>query len=308
MMKKQIEKQGIRYHLDSLDDYSPLAYKVVSSGAVKGISAGTLIHYDRKTQILFPRGEYNLLDNLMSQLDFKQFTAVLRNILASLVEVEHHGLIETSQLDLTTETIFVNEKTLATQLIFLPVTTLSYDVDKAIDEIIAKAAVLEDTDYTRERVLQIFRHKHLTSKWEGLNNLLGDHQEEDAHDDNDGPEVREVTIDVCYLNADNGIDQSFKITQDKFMIGRQAHLVDGVVPPRYNRVGRKHCEIVKIDDQFYIKDLNSLNGTYLNGVRLSGQRNYPLKDGMAVSLANMVTYTVKMSQEVQHEEVKHHHR
>ncbi len=42
---------------------------------------------------------------------------------------------------------------------------------------------------------------------------------------------------------------------------------------------RRHCRIFVEDGTYYIEDLGSMNGTYLNGTRLAVGQAYPLEDG-----------------------------
>ena len=43
-----------------------------------------------------------------------------------------------------------------------------------------------------------------------------------------------------------------------------------------NSVSSRHCEIIQRGDEYYVKDLNSTNGTYINGQKVSSS---PLKTG-----------------------------
>jgi pSer/pThr/pTyr-binding forkhead associated (FHA) protein len=63
------------------------------------------------------------------------------------------------------------------------------------------------------------------------------------------------------------------------LIGRDDRLVTLVINDPF--ISRTHAAIVYEDDQFYLQDLYSKNGTYLNDQRLSsGERSeQPLKDG-----------------------------
>mgnify|MGYP000406514886 CR=1 FL=1 len=49
------------------------------------------------------------------------------------------------------------------------------------------------------------------------------------------------------------------------VIGRDPE-VDYVIFDPKNRVSRKHAEIHFNNNKLHIKDLNSLNGTYVNGI------------------------------------------
>ncbi len=53
-------------------------------------------------------------------------------------------------------------------------------------------------------------------------------------------------------------------------------------------VSRRHARISRRDDQVFIEDLNSLNGTFLNATRLVPDLPYPLKSGDQVQLGKLV--------------------
>jgi hypothetical protein len=52
-------------------------------------------------------------------------------------------------------------------------------------------------------------------------------------------------------------------------------------------VSRRHARITRREDQVFIEDLNSLNGTFLNATRLVPELPYPLKDGDQVQLGKL---------------------
>jgi len=56
-----------------------------------------------------------------------------------------------------------------------------------------------------------------------------------------------------------------------------------------DRVSRRHAEIVKRGDQFFVRDLGSLNGTFIIGRgRLGRDQLYPLKDGDQMMLGSAI--------------------
>jgi hypothetical protein len=59
-------------------------------------------------------------------------------------------------------------------------------------------------------------------------------------------------------------------------------------------VSRRHARISRREDQVFIEDLNSLNGTFLNATRLVPELPYPIKDGDQVQLGKlMLTVNLK---------------
>lgn len=77
-----------------------------------------------------------------------------------------------------------------------------------------------------------------------------------------------------------------KIMLDKspMFIGRLADSVDYIIQNR--AVGKIHAEIKKIGERYFILDLNSVNGTYVNGERLICNTDTPMNNGDKITLAN----------------------
>ncbi len=57
--------------------------------------------------------------------------------------------------------------------------------------------------------------------------------------------------------------------------------------PGENSVSRRHAEIIRVQDAWWIRDLDSKNGTRLNGVALSAPEGHPLADGDEILLGDI---------------------
>lgn len=74
------------------------------------------------------------------------------------------------------------------------------------------------------------------------------------------------------------------INKNKFLIGRLGSMVDHII--QGNTIGKLHAEITVSEGLFYIKDLNSKNGTYVNGVRIPGNNEYEIKGNDIIRFSN----------------------
>jgi hypothetical protein len=74
------------------------------------------------------------------------------------------------------------------------------------------------------------------------------------------------------------------IDKPDYVIGRLADQVDYV--SRNNAVGKVHSQIINREGIYYIKDLNSINGTFLNNIRIESNKEYEMKDKDIVTFAN----------------------
>lgn len=75
------------------------------------------------------------------------------------------------------------------------------------------------------------------------------------------------------------------INKPEFIIGKNPEAVDGVI--QFNKaISRVHCKISYINNLYMISDLDSVNGTYVNSVRVQKGQQVPIRIGDKVTLAN----------------------
>lgn len=74
-----------------------------------------------------------------------------------------------------------------------------------------------------------------------------------------------------------GEEQSFVIEGDSFLLGGRNEQADGQL--QASGVSRSHARITRENDIYYIEDLNSRNGTYLNGELLAYKQKCEMKPG-----------------------------
>ncbi|KAB3537236.1 FHA domain-containing protein [Alkaliphilus pronyensis] len=82
----------------------------------------------------------------------------------------------------------------------------------------------------------------------------------------------------------NGIAEKIPINNESFIIGKLADHVDYVISSR--GVSRIHAEIFLDNNQYYVKDLNSKNGTFVNGQQIISNQPYEIKDNDTISFAD----------------------
>lgn len=93
----------------------------------------------------------------------------------------------------------------------------------------------------------------------------------------------------CMLKPMEGTDYNpIPITDFPFFIGKLRKNVDYCLEKEV--VSRYHAKITREGDRYYITDLNSTNGTYLNKEVLMTYQQKELKSGDEISLAN-ISYT-----------------
>lgn len=95
----------------------------------------------------------------------------------------------------------------------------------------------------------------------------------------DDYEVKRIKI----KGVDTPREISIVIDKDYFILGSSYNSADGVIS--FNKaISRKHCCISK--DTYYLTDIGSLNGTFVNGVKLLQGDSVEIKAGDKIKLAN----------------------
>ena len=85
---------------------------------------------------------------------------------------------------------------------------------------------------------------------------------------------------------------TFPLTQDSTILGRgegvDLPIVDG-------SISRQHCQIIREEERYYIKDLNSKNGTHLRGIKLSPGQFYEIQPNSDIQVGSInLIFSVEM--------------
>ena len=78
----------------------------------------------------------------------------------------------------------------------------------------------------------------------------------------------------------------FHITDKDFVLGKSRDKVDGEITGN-PAVSRVHCKILVRNRSYYIQDLGSSNGTFLNGKKVTMTEPLEIQDGSRIRIANL---------------------
>ena len=77
----------------------------------------------------------------------------------------------------------------------------------------------------------------------------------------------------------------FDIQENEFLIGKSREKVQGGITGN-SAVSRVHCKIVRKNGDFYVVDMESSNGTYVNGKKIKPGVPEPIFEGCQLRIAN----------------------
>ncbi len=94
-----------------------------------------------------------------------------------------------------------------------------------------------------------------------------------------------------YIFSGYGHNQSFDLLGSSVCIGRSE---DNDIQISDMSVSRRHLEIIERDGRFYVKDLNSQNGTYLNGTQIAPDEYFEIKENVPIVIGMTLICIGKM--------------
>lgn len=90
---------------------------------------------------------------------------------------------------------------------------------------------------------------------------------------------------ISLVGLNTPTDFQVEINKPEFFIGKKADSVNACINFN-NAISRVHCKIITINNEYFIVDLGSANGTYVNGYKLIANQQVPIKAGDKIKLAN----------------------
>lgn len=96
--------------------------------------------------------------------------------------------------------------------------------------------------------------------------------------------TREQNRQGCLQYEGEGNETDILLDREVYLIGSRPNDVDGVL--HANTISRMHAQITKMPDGYYLEDLNSMNGTTVNGHLLDYKERVKLKQGDEICFAS----------------------
>ena len=93
-----------------------------------------------------------------------------------------------------------------------------------------------------------------------------------------------VSKNAFLICENNNIIERIELDKEVFLFGRIVGGVDYVITS--STASRVHARIENLSSEYYITDLDSKNGTYLNGIKLIANQRYKLENNNVIKIAN----------------------
>ena len=274
--------QNAAYLLNDERMFLLTEYKILKNQTKDGFAPCAKLLFNGKIKLHYFTSEYKSLQSIMTVLDGDAFLTVMANLLHVLLELENNGFLNCRNLDLSWDKIFVDTGTLTVNLIYLPLNTppldrasFENDIRTQMIRIIASLQSLKP-----ERANRICTQ--LASGNISFHELYKCFCEECK---GNGRGIKNIQPELVFSSVNAPKQVKLRIHQPEYIIGKNTAAVNGAVT--FNKaISRVHCKFIYQSGNYYIVDLNSANGTFVNGERISPQEQRPVKNGDVVRLAN----------------------
>lgn len=145
----------------------------------------------------------------------------------------------------------------------------------------------EDDSLYQELHQEMYQENHLESSSQETSLLVSDEETRCLVSNKSFPVIRLITS--C-----PGCPQEIFPSPEPVLIGKSQGIADILLPS--DTVSRIHASLEMENHKYYIRDRNSKNGTFVNGVRLQINERKEFKEGDCIAFADIVYHAVKRDQ------------
>lgn len=287
-------EEYISYVLDE-DSLSTLEYKVLMNLEKGDFLPAYRMKLNGRQQLLYIiPGSFHTLESVGNSLEPKLLFYVIDTIEKLCREIENNGFLKIEHLDMNLKHIVLDMNNGKLRMIYLPVcinTTVMLNKDSALRELAKELVSLNVNRKASTRIQQLYAD--LMDKQIGFDQIIekirtGAYEKEMYFDEKgtlfvgqlqQTPEIKRGAYLIVSENQ-----MRLEINRPNYVLGKNRDMVDGVIY-NHNAVSRKHCMIIEENGRYYIQDLGSKNGTYVNDRYVNGNEKVELHQGDRVRLA-----------------------
>lgn len=283
-------ESNFAYILNDDNIFLSTEYKVLQSQTDGGFVRCMKLTYNGKIQLYYLSDGLKTLTEIIPIIDVQKFMLIMCNLFSNIISVENNGFLSCQNLDISFNHIIIDQSTYSVRLVYLPISqklhkgmfsfenslrtsliefirnTPSIDSTRTADFL----AALSNSMLTLEDIYETIKLNSTNQADDKINRTVS---------------ISNKSEKMKLVVQNTPVPLEIEITKNEFVIGRKHELVDGVIAVS-KMIGRTHCKVIKNKNCFAIMDLQSANGTYVNGVRLQPNNPCPIKNGDLIKLAN----------------------
>lgn len=258
----------IRYTLMNQELYFDTAYRILRKKDNKNFVRCYKILYNGSIQFIYHVENYRSLFDLAGSYSVPQYMNLINTMIKELNEIRAMGFIQLETIDTDLHRIYVNRENMSVAFVCLPITVDTStgtrgDFNSRITSTIAD--LIRNSGFMNDKVMSNVYQSC-------MNGALFGSQTARAK--------KSITLSCISHSCD-----VIHVYKDEFVIGKSPD-ADATVTVS-SAISRRHCRLLIVGQELCVEDLNSLNGTYVNGCRLVVNRQYKLQNKDILRIANV---------------------
>lgn len=313
---------NISFMLNDNNDFSVTGYKVMQNHIRSGLLRCTKIMYNGKIKLVYLVGENRSLSQVTTMLGVNELNSVIFNLIQRALLIKSNGFFRVENLELDFNKIFVDMSNYSVSFIYYPVSggatgkisTFENEIRITLINLFNSFPIFSapqfqylcsdlanaslPLDVILKKLQNNINTKNCNTESSNDNKARMDYDisqnEYKTYISNHYPGFKnnelqkntKLTQPELTLTAINSpVQKVLTVNQQEYLIGKNPDMVDGVIT--YNpAVSRVHCKIFYTDSKYYLTDMNSANGTYINHKRLEKNQTIEITSGDYLRLAN----------------------
>lgn len=280
------------YLLNDTMLFSNTDYKILQSNENGPFIKCMKMKLNGKMQFFYLTAGLRSFGSMVSQMDPDTFVSVIGNVFYSINKVKTNGFLKIENLDLQMDHIFIDVITRDAYLLYLPLTKGMF-VDGSMAENDFRSGVMKMilgiSTLSSPKTMQLFANlQNATIPMEMVcDGLISFKQKEKIIEEPEKPGFASQNHKMKLVSVNMSDKTVLSIEKDIYIVGRSKKHADGVVIDDKKMVGRAHCRITKDEVGFWIEDLDSANGTYINKQKILAGNKCKIQNGDILKLANI---------------------
>ena len=292
MIVKENERQ-LSFLFQEKDSYFEMGYLILKQAKLEGMLPYKRTQQNGKEKLAFQIKGLRKLSDILMEASEDEVIDILYAVVFMTQRVEENGFMKKECIWCRYENIYYDTEERKPLLAVLPITQEFRYADgaswmKGFEECLFHIADCL-SEGKKQRVQQLITllvsNQICTAELLEEMNTLGTGMAGMLTDQTKGAaEEKETKLELVYAGKEGTF--CFHIEEDDFAIGRDESAVDGLLQLSA-KVSRRHCLITKINRNYFVQDLNSMNGTYVNDIQIPREELMELEQNDVLRIADV---------------------
>lgn len=240
--------------------------------------------YNGKIQLYYLPESYKSFHEVRSEMLPDNLLFVIMNLVKNIIDIKGTGILSCNSINLSMDKIFIDMNTYAVKVVYVPSTVRPFENGERFEKYFRESFARQIEE---DCVMKSSKLECLAKDLRNIGLTLNDIYDKIKKDYIKTADETEKTVKAYakLVPTNSSEHQVIVITKEDFVIGKKASEVDGLIT-NDKMISRVHCKIMKKDEQLWIMDLLSANGTFVNQARIKSNQVYPIKNGDMIQLAD----------------------